>query len=248
MNEFTPSRRGELVTASIEAVSRMASVDVPDEVVAALSGMMEQLSAIGAAPTDAERERQYDVLAGMLAAATACAGSSSATSHGPPLPGEGAARATATHGGPAVSQEAFEDLGGDGGAEEFDDDEDARFALHCAAPQSPRPEHCDPLGSEPAAGAEAESSPSTQRQAPPAAEVTDEEAAKAAWVAEAEVEWAADVEEHARRREEAEVKAEAARVKRRAEAAATRARLEEELADVPAGMLNCVLKTYALEQ
>ena len=41
---------------------------VPDEVQAALSGMMEQL----AAPTEAEREQQYDVLAGMLAAATAC--------------------------------------------------------------------------------------------------------------------------------------------------------------------------------
>ena len=79
-------------------------------------------------------------------------------------------------------------------------------------------------------------------QAPPAG------VAEAAWRAAAEAEWAADVEEHARRREEAEVKAEAARVKRRAEAAATRARLEEELADVPAGMLNCVLKTYALEQ
>ena len=44
---------------------------VPDEVQAALSGMMEQVAAISAAPTDAERERQYDVLAGMLATATA---------------------------------------------------------------------------------------------------------------------------------------------------------------------------------
>ena len=43
---------------------------VPDEVQAALSGMMEQLAAISAAPTEAEREQQYDVLAGMLAAAT----------------------------------------------------------------------------------------------------------------------------------------------------------------------------------
>ena len=48
---------------------------VPDEVQAALSGMMEQL----AAPTEAEREQQYDVLAGMLAAATASSGSAAAT-------------------------------------------------------------------------------------------------------------------------------------------------------------------------
>ena len=241
--------------------------------------MMEQLSAISAAPTDAERERQYDVLAAMLATATA-------------------------QGGPAAS----EFLAGGGGAEVFDDDdEDARFALHCAAPQSPRPEHCeteasveaeaeaaaaaeaararwgddsedsedepappappappamDEHGSKPAAGAEAEIEAGialgmkialgmaeiTQQQAPPAAEFTDEDAAKAAWAAEAEAEWAADVEEHARRREEAEAKAEAARVRKRTEAAAIRARLVEELADVPAGMLNCVLKTHALLQ
>ena len=237
--------------------------------------MMEQLTAISAAPTDVERERQYDVLAGMLAAAT-------------------------TQGGPAAS----EDLAGSGGAEEFDyDDEDARFALHCAAPQSPRPKYCeaeakvegeveaaaaeaararwgddsedsedepappappatDALGSAPAAGAEAAvedahamgmrialgMAGSTQQQAPAAAEVTDEEAAKAAWAAEAEAEWATDVEEHARRREEAETKAEATRVRKRTEAVAIRARLEEELADVPAGMLNCVLKTHALLQ
>ena len=253
---------------------------VPDEVQAAPSGMMEQLSV--RAPADAERERQYDVLAGMLATATA-------------------------QGEPAVS----EYLAGGGGAEEFDDnDEDARFALHCAAPQSPRHKHCeaeasveadavaaaaaeaararwgddsedsedseddsvpptppappamDALGSEPAAGAEAEIEAGialgmkialgmaeiTQHQAPPAAEVTDEEAANAAWAAEAEAEWAADVEEHARRREEAEAKGEAARVRKRAEAATIRARLEDELADVPAGMLNCVLKTHALLQ
>ena len=80
---------------------------VPDEVQAALSGMMEQVAAISAAPTDAERERQYDVLAGMLATATAQ--------------------------GPATEYLA----GGGSGAEEFvDDDEDARFAIHCAAPQS----------------------------------------------------------------------------------------------------------------
>jgi hypothetical protein len=40
---------------------------VPDEVMAAVSGMMEQLAVIGAASSDIERERQYDVLAGMLA-------------------------------------------------------------------------------------------------------------------------------------------------------------------------------------
>jgi hypothetical protein len=72
--------------------------------------------------------------------------------------------------------------------------------------------------------------------------------AEAAWRRQAEAEWAAEVEEHARRREEAEAKREAARVSRRAEAAATRARLEEELAGVPEGMLNCVLKTHALLQ
>ena len=200
---------------------------VPDEVQAALSGMMEQVSAISAAPTDAERERQYDVLAGMLATATAQ--------------------------GPASEYLA----GGGSGAEEFcDDDEDARFAIHCAAPQSPRPEHreaeasakaeaeaataaaeararwgddseesedepappppppvppaVDAPGSEPAADAEAlveaeialgmkialglgTAEATTQPQAPPAAELTDEEAAKAAWVAEAEAEWAAEV-------------------------------------------------------
>ena len=97
---------------------------VPDEVQAALSGMMEQVSAISAAPTDAERERQYDVLAGMLATATAQ--------------------------GPASEYLA----GGGSGAEEFcDDDEDARFAIHCAAPQSPRPEH---RAAEASAKAEAE--------------------------------------------------------------------------------------------
>ena len=120
----------------------------------------------------------------------------------------------------------------------------------------------DALGSEQAAGAEAEIEAGialgmkialgmaeiTQHPAPPAAEVTDEEAAKTAWAAEAEAEWAADVEEHARRREEAEAKGEAARVRKRIEATAIRARLEEELADVPAGMLNCVLKTHALLQ
>ena len=79
-------------------------------------------------------------------------------------------------------------------------------------------------------------------QAPPAG------VAEAAWRAAAEAEWAADVEEHARRREEAETKGEAARVRKQAEATAIRAQLEEELADVPAGMLNCVLKTHALLQ
>ena len=72
------------------------------------------------------------------------------------------------------------------------------------------------------------------------------EAAKAVWVAEAEAEWAADVEKHARRRAEAKAKAEAARVRQRAEAAATRARLEVELSDLPTAMRDCVLRTYAL--
>ena len=102
---------------------------VPDEVQAALSGMMEQVAAISAAPTDAERERQYDVLAGMLATATAQ--------------------------GPATEYLA----GGGSGAEEFvDDDEDARFAIHCAAPQSPRPEHRE---AEASAKAEAEAEAAT---------------------------------------------------------------------------------------
>ena len=57
------------------------------------------------------------------------------------------------------------------------------------------------------------------------------------------------MEEHARWRKEAEAKGEAARVRKRTtEATAIRARLDEELADVPAGMLNCVLKTHALLQ
>ena len=88
----------------------------------------------------------------------------------------------------------------------------------------------------------AERRPSPSMQTPPAG------VAEAAWRREAEAEWAADVEEHARRREEAETKGEAARVRKRAEAATIRAQLEEELADVPAGMLNCVLKTHALLQ
>lgn len=83
---------------------------------------------------------------------------------------------------------------------------------------------------------------SPSMQAPPAG------VAEAAWRRQAEAEWATDVEEHARRREEAETKAEATRVRKRTEAVAIRARLEEELADVPAGMLNCVLKTHALLQ
>ena len=87
---------------------------VPDEVQAALSGMMEQLAAISAAPTEAEREQQYDVLAGMLAAATACsspscpetarAESSATTSDAPPVPEE--TRAATTQGGPAASEDA----------------------------------------------------------------------------------------------------------------------------------------------
>ena len=86
---------------------------VPDEVQAALSGMMEQLAA-SAAPTEAEREQQYDVLAGMLAAATACsspscpetarAESSATTSDAPPVPEE--TRAATTQGGPAASEDA----------------------------------------------------------------------------------------------------------------------------------------------
>ena len=186
------------------------------------AGMMEQLIAINTAPTEAERERLYDVLTSMLAAGSVSA---------------------ATQVGPASS----EDLAGGNGTENGEDEESRRFAVHCAAQHSEEPEHCDALGSEPAVGGEAGRSLSAQRQALPA-ELFGEEAAKAAWVAEAEVEWAADVEEHARRRAEADAKAEAARVRQRAEAAATKARLEEELADVPDAMRDCVLKRYALDK
>lgn len=59
---------------------------VPDEVQAALSGMMDQLAAISAAPTEAERERQYDMLAGMLAAATKQSGPAASDDAGEVLP------------------------------------------------------------------------------------------------------------------------------------------------------------------
>eukprot|EP00964_Phaeocystis_antarctica_P104578 scaffold69671_cov60-Phaeocystis_antarctica.AAC.1 len=80
---FAPSLPKHRQESAREAISRRHTVRfagtmasppdaVPDEAQAALSGMMEQLAAISAAPTEAEREQQYDVLAGMLAAATAC--------------------------------------------------------------------------------------------------------------------------------------------------------------------------------
>ena len=59
---------------------------VPDEVQAALSGMMDQLAAISAAPTEAERERQYDMLAGMFAAATKQSGPAASDDAGEVLP------------------------------------------------------------------------------------------------------------------------------------------------------------------
>ena len=48
--------------------------------------MMDQLAAISAAPTEAERERQYDVLAGMLAAATKQSGPAASDDAGEVLP------------------------------------------------------------------------------------------------------------------------------------------------------------------
>ena len=101
---------------------------VPDEVLAALSGMMEQL----AAPTVAEREQQYDVLAGMLAAATACTTpggpayeACSATACTPPpsmLAAATEAAATASSGssssGPASSLAAATTQGGPAASED----------------------------------------------------------------------------------------------------------------------------------
>ena len=70
---------------------------VPDEVQAALSGMMEQLAAISAAPTEAERERQYDVLAGMLAAATTQSGPAASDDAGEVLPTRPTRTARSSH-------------------------------------------------------------------------------------------------------------------------------------------------------
>ena len=125
--DFDPKHRAKRARASKQHrpcrhSETMASLPdaVPDEVQAALSGMMEQLAAISAAPTEAEREQQYDVLAGMLAAATeaststpppsmlATATEAAATaSPGSSSPGSSSSLAAATtQAGPAASEGA----------------------------------------------------------------------------------------------------------------------------------------------
>ena len=142
-------------------------------------------------------------------------------SRGQPSSADGAALTTASV--PPLRPPLRRELSGDGDLTgDCDDPEEGRVGRSQSQPTVRRP--------------------SPSMQAPPAG------VAEAAWRRQAEAEWATDVEEHARRREEVEAKAEAARVRKRTEAAAIRARLEEELADVPAGMLNCVLKTHTLLQ
>ena len=55
------------------------STPVEAEVMAAMAGLMQQLAVIQGATTDAERESQYDVLAGMLTAITPADSSTSST-------------------------------------------------------------------------------------------------------------------------------------------------------------------------
>ena len=137
--DFDPKHRAKRARASKQHrpcrhSETMASLPdaVPDEVQAALSGMMEQLAAISAAPTEAEREQQYDVLAGMLAAATACTTpggpayeACSATACTPPpsmLAAATEAAATASSGssssGPASSLAAATSQGGPAASED----------------------------------------------------------------------------------------------------------------------------------